>query len=299
MGLVKLVKCLIILYEFIIGFLKDKNPNMVILSGHSHGNTYCFELLDRFIKDKKYSDKLVYLGCKGYLSLERVLGTALKGLENSDDKETAGIVKMVLPMLVGETVVEKLRNFIGPDVYYLIEMNNDNEKKIQKFVDKLEVTNYKLERGGPHGMTPDDFSEMWGVFSKYNRKDNSKVPCLLFYSEEDDYVGKEFSYEIRKISEEEEKAKKEADEAKKEMNDKRDAIIQKVYKKEFDENRVKNGFGDITYEQYRENARKAVNGGPIVAGKSLIKKPENPSEGPGEKKKDDTLPKKGCCKSCR
>ena len=53
-----------LIYEFICNFLEGKNPEKVILCGHSHGNNYPIELLDKFITNRKYVDKLSYIGIK-------------------------------------------------------------------------------------------------------------------------------------------------------------------------------------------------------------------------------------------
>jgi len=83
-----------LIYTFICDFLKDKNPENVVLCGHSHGNNYPIELLDRFIKDGKYTDKLCYLGIKGYFRIEKALLHAIEALRWTDYKP---FVDLLLP----------------------------------------------------------------------------------------------------------------------------------------------------------------------------------------------------------
>lgn len=272
------------IYTFINNFLDGKNPEKVILSGHSHGNTYCFELLERFIKDGKYMDKLIYLGCKGYLRLERVLETAINGLRG--DSTYGKIVNGAILLLNGDTVIDKIRNLVRPKNYYIIEENNDNEKKIQRFIKHLEITNYKL-KDCKHEMTYDNFLEMFDTYNKYIHNDKNKIPCLLFYSDTDEYVGVEFSNKIEELTAEEKEKKEKDEEKKKEENAIKDDEIQKEYKDTFEKHKTELGLEGVKYEDLAKISDK-----PQVANESISKKISK------IKKMEDkkTTTRNGCCK---
>ena len=272
------------LYTFTNNFLTGKNPEKVILSGHSHGNTYCFELLERFIDNDKYMDKLVYLGCKGYLRLERVLETAINGLRG--DEEYSKLVNGAILLLNGDTIIDKIRNLVRPKNYYIIEENNDNEKKIQKFIKHLEITNHKL-KDCKHEMTYDNFEEMFDAYNKYISHDKNKIPCLLFYSNTDEYVGAEFKNKIEELTEEAKENKGKEEKKKKEENAIKDAVIQKEYKDTFEKHKTELGLEGVKYEDLAKISDK-----PQVANESISKK-INKIKKVEDKK---TTTKKGCCK---
>lgn len=271
-------------YTFINNSLTSKNPEKVILSGHSHGNTYCFELLERFIKDGKYMDKLVYLGCKGYLRLERVLKTAVNELKG--DSTYGKPVNGAYALLNGGTVIDKIRNLVRPKNYYIIEENNDNEKKIQRFIRRLEITNHKL-KNCKHEMTYDNFKEMFDAYNKYIHSDKNKILCLLFYSDTDEYVGVEFSNKIEELTAEEKEKKEKDEEKKKEENAIKDAEIQKEYKDTFEKHKTELGLEGVKYEDLAKISDK-----PQVANESISKKISK------IKKMEDkkTTTRSSCCK---
>ncbi len=251
-------------YTFINNFLTGKNPEKVILSGYSHGNTYCLELLERLINNDKYMDKLVCLGCNGYLRLERVLETAVNGLRG--DSTYSNTVNGAYALLNGDTVIDKIRNLVSPKNYYIIEENNDNEKKIQRSIRRLEITNHKL-KNCKHEMTYDNFEEMFDTYNKYIHSDKNKIPCLLFYSDIDDYVGDKFSNKIEELTAEAKEKKGKEKKKKKEENAIKDVKIQKEYKNTFEKHKTELWLEGVKYKDLAK-----ISDNEQVANESISKK---------------------------
>ena len=230
-----------LIYTFICNFLEDKNPENVILCGHSHGNNYPIELLDRFISEKKYTDKLYYIGIKGYFRIEKALLHAIEALRGTEYKL---FVDMLLPKKkdgsdpLDEEKLDIIRNLVGAENYYDIINNNDNEKKIQKIIDHLEISNTKLT-GEKHEIELQDFNEAFDYFKKYAKQDNNKIPCLLFYSEKDEYVGDEFKTNIGEFTAEQIKEKERKEKEKIDAAKERDKEVQKALDEVFKKQNIK------------------------------------------------------------
>ena len=65
--------------------------------------------------------------------------------------------------------------------------------------DNLDIKNFKLTQKH-HSMKKKDFNDMLNVYNKYKgSKDPNKIPCLLFYADEDEYVKDAFNQDISKI----------------------------------------------------------------------------------------------------
>ena len=230
-----------LIYEFICNFLEGKNPEKVILCGHSHGNNYPIELLDKFITNRKYVDKLSYIGIKGYFKIEKALLHALEALKQTNYKYFLNFLFPKKPGGIEATDEEKLdiiRNLVGKENYYNLKDNNNNENKMQKIIDNVEISNTKLT-GKKHKLTLEDFQEVFEKYNKYEKVDTNKIPCLLFYSDEDEYVGAEFSQKIEKLTKEQLKEKEQEKQKEIENNDLKDKKIQEELDKIFKKNNIK------------------------------------------------------------
>lgn len=220
-GLSQINKMSNIIYKFIKNFIESNggDPQEIILCGHSHGNTYPTEILKLFVKEDKYVDKLAYLGCKGYLDIEDVLFRAIQTVKK--DKQYGKYVMKLFSRDITEKFdfITTLRVLCGRDIYDTIISENDINAKLSNILDKINVTNYQLSREG-HFLKREDFDDMLKEYKKITDRSNG-IPCLLFYADKDDYVGKEYSKPVKKLTPEEQTK---ADEIKK----KRDEVFKKI-----------------------------------------------------------------------
>ena len=213
-----------IIYNFIKNFIKRNggNPEAIILCGHSHGNTYPTEILNLFVDENLYVDKLAYLGCKGYLDIEDVLFRAIQTVKKGDYSE-------FVMKLFNRDITEKLdliatlRTMFGKEIYNTIISENDINAKLSKILNKINVTNHRLTKN-EHILKDEDFNDMLKEYGKITKVEG-KIPCLLFYADEDDYVGEEYSKPVKELTINEQKEANEIKQKRDEFFTKIDNII--------------------------------------------------------------------------
>ena len=199
-------------YPFIQEFLRGKNPNRVIFIGHSHGNTYAIRVYAKARENKLINDvnKIGYLGCKGYWNFEETLVVALG---SKSLREKIDFLGSLLPVTDVAFVRTAFSLLVGADNYEKIKNNNDNEDKINELIEKKlvsDIVNYKLSKP-EHYIKPQDFLDMFGALDKYTNSNPGKpLPVLLFYADDDEYVGEAFKKEIKVNITPEEKTEKQA-----------------------------------------------------------------------------------------
>lgn len=282
-----------LIYTFICDFLKDKNPEKVILCGHSHGNNYPIELLDNFITNNKYVDKLSYIGIKGYFRIEKALLHALEALKKTDYANFLNLLFPKKPDGIETTDEEKLdiiRNVVGKENYYSLKDNNNNEVKMQKIIDKIEISNTKLT-GEKHEFTLEDLQEVFEKYNNYKKVDTTKIPCLLFYSDEDEYVGDEFKIKIKKLTKEQLEKIEQAKQEEIKNNDVKDKKIQDELDNLFKKKNIK-----------KEQVYKKPDGAIRAVKNEIVQKPKQEQDQKQDQKQDQvsqTINKKTCCENCK
>ena len=110
----------VLLSNTIKNFLEGKNIDELVICGHSHGNNYGLEVLKNLVKDKFNTDKLVYLGCKGYLDIEETIAVAasgyfqtMKGYQYFDNNEK-NIYAKVFKLLGDKNKYNKKGKMLNP-----------------------------------------------------------------------------------------------------------------------------------------------------------------------------------------
>lgn len=224
-GLSQINKMSHIIYQFIKKFIENDggDPQEIILCGHSHGNTYPTEILNLFVEENLYVDKLAYLGCKGYLDIEDVLFRAIQTVKK-DEQYGEFVTKLFNRDITDKfDLITTLRVMFGKEIYNTIISENDINAKLSKILDKINVTNHHL-RKEEHFLKNEDFEDMLQEYKKIT--DRSKgIPCLLFYADKDDYVGKEYSKPVKKLTTEEQTKSNEIKQNREEIFKKIDEII--------------------------------------------------------------------------
>lgn len=186
-------------YPFIKKFLEGKTPSKVIFVGHSHGNTYAIRVYAEAKESKLITNvnNIGYLGCKGYLNFEETLATALNSKTLRKDYD---FIDWLLPEADVVSVRMLFSLLAGADNYEKLKNNNDNEGKINELIEKgliSDIVNHKLSKPG-HLIKPQDFLDMFGALNEYITKNPGRpLPVLLFYADEDEYVGEAFKKKVK------------------------------------------------------------------------------------------------------
>lgn len=277
-------------YPFIKKFLEGKNPNKVIFVGHSHGNTYAIRVYAEAKEGNLISNvgNIGYLGCKGYLNFEETLATALSSKTLRKDYD---FINLLLPEADVPSVRMLFTLLAGADNYEKIRNNNDNEGKINELIEKKlisDIVNHKLSKP-EHYIKPQDFLDMFGALNDYTTKNPGRpLPVLLFYADEDEYVGEAFKKEVKVNMTEEELETKKAEIEKNVKKEKEISVIVKEIEDKFKDKLVEAG---VNQEELKEVYNMKTGG--IKAFKGLRMSPtksgSNETEGGGRR----------CCNSCR